>query len=109
MSNVEEVRWRLLVEDVGKVYRVVRSRAAETLPEGSPPDQNVEILLRLAGAVLALLDWHAMDGKGRCRVPGCARWRWLPWRKRRTCQVFVMVHFWMRQPPSIVQKTGESW
>ncbi|MGH3923676.1 MAG: hypothetical protein ACRDTF_22910 [Pseudonocardiaceae bacterium] len=109
MSNVEEVRWRLLGEQVGKVYRAVQSQAPEPLPEGSPPDQNTEILLRMAGAVLALLDWHAIDSKGRCWARGCARRRWLPWRKRRTCHVFATVHFWMRQPLSIVQKTGENW
>ncbi|MGH3941344.1 MAG: hypothetical protein ACRDTG_22490 [Pseudonocardiaceae bacterium] len=106
MSNVEEVRWRLLRERVGKVYRAMQNRAAETLPEGAPPDQNVEILLRMAGAVLALLDWHVMDSKGRCRVRGCARRRWLPWRARRTCHMFATVHFWMRQPLLIVQKAG---
>jgi len=96
----------VLWEQVGEIYRAVQSRAAETQPEKAPPDQNTEILLRMAGAVLALLDWHVMDGKGRCRVRGCLRRRWLPWRERRTCHVFATVHFWMRQPLPIVQKAG---
>lgn len=104
MSNVDEMRWRLLQERLGKIYRQVQESAK--LPAGTLPNQNVEILLRLAGATLALLEWHTIDGKGRCRVRSCARTRWVPWRTRQTCQVFSTVHFWMEQPLKIAQKSG---
>ncbi|MGH3904763.1 MAG: hypothetical protein ACRDTE_11315 [Pseudonocardiaceae bacterium] len=109
MSKVGEVQWRLLWEQVGKVYRAAQSRGSETLPEGLFPDPNAEILLRLAGAVLALLDRHAVNAKGRCPVRGCARRCWAPWRKRRACRLFVTVHFWMREPLWIVKKVGKDW
>ncbi|HEY2766399.1 MAG TPA: hypothetical protein VGJ13_20665 [Pseudonocardiaceae bacterium] len=109
MSNVHEVRWRLLWEQLVQVYQQAQRQESETLPDGLLPEGNVEILLRLAGAALALLEWHALDGNSRCQVWGCSRRRWVPWRKRRTCQVFVTVQFWMRQPLWIVQKTGRDW
>ncbi|MGH3797384.1 MAG: hypothetical protein ACRDSP_21140 [Pseudonocardiaceae bacterium] len=95
MSNVDEVRWRLLWERLRKVFRAAQGQHTQTLPDGILTDEKVETLLRLSGAVLALLEWHAMDAKGRCRVRGCARRRWVPWRKRRTCQMFVTVQFWV--------------
>jgi len=109
MSNVDEMRWRLLRERLGKIYRQVQVHESAKLPASPIPDRNVEILLRLAGATLALLEWHTIDGKGRCRVRSCARAQWVPWRTRRTCQVFSTVHFWMEQPLRIVQKLGRKW
>ncbi|MGH3932441.1 MAG: hypothetical protein ACRDTF_20980 [Pseudonocardiaceae bacterium] len=97
MSNVDEMRWRLLQERLEKIYR----QESTTLP-----DRNGEILLRLTGATLALLEFHTIDDKGRCRVRRCAWARWVPWRTRRICPVFATVHFWMEQPLWIVQKTG---
>ncbi|MCA1705765.1 MAG: hypothetical protein LC808_21875 [Actinobacteria bacterium] len=109
MSHVNETRWRLLRERLGKTYRQAHDQELATLPEGLPPDPNVEILLRLTGAMLTLLEWHAINGKGRCRVRTCARRRWLPWRRHRTCPVFATVQFWMEQPLRIVQKAGGKW
>ncbi|MGH3915830.1 MAG: hypothetical protein ACRDTC_20830 [Pseudonocardiaceae bacterium] len=103
MSNVNEMRWRLLRERLEKIYQ----QKSATLLAGTLPDQNVEIFLRLAGATLALLEWHTIDGKGRCRVHRCTGWRWPPWRRRRICPVFATVRFWMEQPLRIVQKTRE--
>lgn len=105
MSNVHEVRWKLLREQLAQVYRQAQVQESETLPEGLFPDKNVEMLLRLAGASLTLLDWHAIDAKGRCRARSCACRRWIPWR-RRPCQVFGTIQFWIRQPLTIVQKAG---
>lgn len=109
MSNVDEVRWRLLREWLGTVFRAAQGQHAQVLPDGVLPDEKSEALQRLSGAVLALLEWHAMDGKGRCRVRGCSRRRWVPWRKRRTCQIFVTVQFWVGQPLWLVQKVGRKW
>ena|ERR1051326_245831 len=109
MSHVDETRWRLLRERLGETYRQAQHQESATLPEGPSPDRNVEILLRLTGAVLTLLEWHSIDSKGRCRVHTCARRRWIPWRKQPPCPVFATVHFWMEQPLRIVQKTGGKW
>lgn len=108
MSNVDEVRWRLLWERLEEIYREAQRRESGTRPDGLLPDRNAEILLRLAGAALALLEWHAVDGKGRCRTRGCSRHRWMPWRKRRICPVFATVQFWMEQPLRIVQQAGKT-
>jgi len=62
-----------------------QQQESATMPEGILPDQNVEILLRLAGATLALLEWHTINDKGKCRLRRCIRARWVPWRPRRTC------------------------
>lgn len=104
MSNVQEVRWKLLREQLTQVYRQAQRQECETVPDGLFPDKNVEMLLRLAGAALALLDWHTVDAKGRCRTRACAGRRWAPW-ARGPCQVFGTVQFWVRQPLTIVQKT----
>jgi len=100
------MRWRLLLQRLTKIYQQAEQQESATLPEGALPARHIEILLRLAGAGLALLEWHTINGKGHCRVRGCARPRWVPWRRRRTCPVFAMVHFWMEQPLRIVQKAG---
>lgn len=105
MSNVHQMRWKLLREQLTQVYRRAQRQEDETLSEGLIPDKNAEILLRLAGAALTLLDWHAIDAKGRCQTRACAGRRRLPWR-RGTCQVFGTIQFWIRQPLTIVQKTA---
>ncbi len=102
MSNVDEMRWRLLRERLEKIYRQAQRQESATFPEGLLPDRNIEILLRLAGVILSLLEWHAINGKGKCRVRRCSR-------ARRTCPVFATVHFWMEQPLRIVQKVGSKW
>ncbi|MGH3906461.1 MAG: hypothetical protein ACRDTE_20115 [Pseudonocardiaceae bacterium] len=109
MSSLHEVRWRLLWERLVKVYGEGQQHEAETLPHGLAPDDNAELLARLAGTTLALLERHAMDGKGRCRVRGCSQTRWWWLRKRQTCQRFVTVQFWLGQPLEIVQKVGRQW
>lgn len=109
MSNLDEVHWRLLRERLTQVFRQELDRRVATLPDGVPPDEQDDILLRLAGAVVALLEWHAMDGNGRCRVRRCTRRRWVPWRRRRTCQIFRTVQFWIEQPIRIVEKLGRKW
>lgn len=108
MSNVGEVRWRLLCEQLAQVYRQADLLECETLPAGLPPERNAEILLRLAGAALTLLDSHAVDGKGRCRARMCARRSCTLWRGRR-CQVFVTIHFWIQQPLGVVKKASGRW
>lgn len=92
MSSVYEVRWRVL-----------RERLGETLARAEQVPGDDEFV-RLTALALTLLDRHEVDGKGRCRVPWCSRSRWVPWRKSRTCQVFVTVHFWMAQPLQVVGK-----
>lgn len=98
MSNVDEMRCRLLRERLEKIYRQAQRQELE----GLLPDRAVEVLLRLAGATLALLEWHTINGKGKCRVRRCGR-------ARRTCPVFATMHFWMEQPLGIVQKAGRQW
>ncbi len=85
-----EVRWRVLRERVGGTLARIEQAHSD------------EECFRLAALALALLDRHKVDDKGRCRVWGCSRWRCMPWGKRRTCQVFVMVHFWVEQPLQIL-------
>ena len=108
MSKIDEVRWRLLCERLAQVYQQAQRQESETPPDG-PPDGNAEILLRLAGAALTLLEWHAIDAKGRCRARVCTRRRWVPWRRRGRCHVFVTVQFWVLQPLAIVKKTGRRY
>ncbi|MGH3972810.1 MAG: hypothetical protein ACRDS9_05735 [Pseudonocardiaceae bacterium] len=109
MSNVDEMRWRSLRERLDNLYRQAQRQESATFPEDLLPDWNIEVFLRLAGAILTLLESHTINGKGRCRVRGCAWARWLPWRTRRTCPVFATVQFWMEQPLWIVQKVGRKW
>lgn len=104
MSNVHEVRRRLLQERLSEVYRKVQDQQAERLLSGLLLDENTEMLLRLIGFALTLLERHAMDVKGRCLVPGCSPRRWVPWRKWRTCRIFVTAQFWVEQPLGIVQR-----
>jgi hypothetical protein len=94
----------MLREHLGKVFREARQPGASAPPESPLPAKNAEMLLRLSGAALALLDWHALDSGGRCRVRRCTRHRYLPWRKRRICPVFATVQFWMEQPLGILAK-----
>ncbi len=63
------------------------------------------MILRLAGLALVLTERHATDLKGRCLVPGCSLQRRVPWRKWRTCQIFITVLFWVEQPLAIVRQT----
>lgn len=109
MSSVPELRWRLLWERLLKVYQEAHRHESPTLRLGLASDDNAEFLVRLAGAALAFLEWHAVDGKGRCRVRGCSRGRWSWLRKRRTCQIFVVIQFWVGQPVEIVEKVGRKW
>lgn len=108
VSSVQEVQWQLLRERLREIYRQVQQQECATLPEGLPADRHVEMLLRLVGAMLALLEWHTIDRKGHCRVRRCAS-AWVPWWTRRTCPMFTTVHFWMEQPLRIVQKVGKKW
>lgn len=109
MSNVEEVRRRLLWEWLIEVFRQALERRAATLPDGLSPDESDETLLRLSGVVMALLEWHVTDGNGRCRVRGCSRRGWAPWRRRRLCRVFSTTRFWTGQPIGIVEQMGRRW
>ncbi len=109
MSKVGEVRWRLLWEQLTQIYRQVEHQESETLPDGLLPDRNGEILLRLAGSALTLLEWHTIDTNGRCRAPACTRRGWVPWRRRGSCHVFGTVQFWVQQPLAIVKKAGRQW
>ena len=103
VSNVDEMQWRLLRERLKTVYRQTEQQASATMPEGMLPDQNVEILLRLAGATLALLHWRSINDKGECRLSICGRARWRQSRQQRTCLVVSMIYFWMEQPLRIVK------
>lgn len=105
MSSVHELRWRLILERLRQVYRKAQDQQAQRLLKGLCPDENEEMLLRLAGLALTLLERHAMDAKGRCLVPGCSPRRRVPWRKWRTCRIFVTAQFWVGQPLRIVQRT----
>jgi hypothetical protein len=109
-ENVLDVRWRLLRDQLETVYREAqRQQESVTLPDVSlHRDLNVEILLRLAGATLTLLDWPGIAGLGRCRMRACSRWRWTLWHKQRFCQVFVTVDFWLEQPLWLVKKMGQT-
>ncbi|MGH3718025.1 MAG: hypothetical protein ACRDRI_04130 [Pseudonocardiaceae bacterium] len=110
MNHVHEVRWRLLREQLETVYRQAQRQQESVTPlDGRlPPDVSVEILLRLAGATLTILEWHGIAGLGRCRMRACSRWRWIPWWSRRACQVFVTVQFWVEQPLWLVKKVGRT-
>lgn len=83
---------------------MVAHEAQRRVSAGRSPDSNAEMLLRLASLALTLLERHTTDVQGRCLVPGCSRRRGVPWRKSRTCQIFVTVQFWMEQPLRIVQQ-----
>lgn len=109
MSNVDEVRWRLLREQVTEVLRQVSDRRSAALSGAAPADEQDEILLRLAATAVALLESHPLNEKGHCRMRGCTRRRWLPWRRRRTCPIFGTVHFCLSQPVWIVEKAARSW
>jgi hypothetical protein len=109
VSNVDEVRWRLLREWLIQVFRQELDRRAATLPDGVSPDEQDETPLRLAGAVVALLELHAMNRNGRCRARRCIRNRWVPWRRRRTCPIVWTVQFWIEQPIRILEKMGRKW
>lgn len=109
MTKVHEVQWRLLWERLRKLFRQAQQQKDQTLPDGALVDPNAEPVLRLAGAAMTLLEWHTTDATGRCRVPGCARRRWRPWRERRPCRVFLTVQFWMEQPLDMVEKAAREW
>jgi hypothetical protein len=97
------MQWRLLRERLKKIYRQAQQQASATMAEDMLPDQNVEMLLRLAGATLALLDWHTINDKGECWLRICGRARWGQLRQQRTCLVVSMIYFWMEQPLRMVQ------
>lgn len=82
----------------------VSHETQQRMSVGLLPDSNAEILLRLTGLALTLLERHTTDAQGRCLVPGCSRRRGIPWRRARTCQIFVTTQFWLEQPLAIVQK-----
>jgi hypothetical protein len=96
--NVHEVRWRLLQDHL----REVSHDAQRRMPVGLFPDS--EMLLRLAELALTLLERHTTDTRGQCLVPGCSRRRRMPWRRSRTCPIFVTAQFWVEQPLAIVLK-----
>jgi hypothetical protein len=104
VSNIEEMQWHLLRERLKKIYRQAQQQTSATMPGGMPPDQNVEMLLRLAGAALALLDCHTINDKGECLLRRYGQARWVPSRKRRTCLVISMIYYWMEQPLRIVKR-----
>lgn len=109
VTKVHEVQWRLLWERLRNSFRQTQWQKGQALPDGAPPEADAELLLRMAGATMTLLEWHTTDAKGRCRVRGCARRRWMPWRERRPCRVFLTVQFWMEQPLDMVEKTASEW
>jgi hypothetical protein len=104
VSNVHETRRRLLQKRLREVYRKVQDQQAERLLNGLLLDENTEMLMRLIGFALMLLERHAMDVKGRCLVPGCSLQRRVPWPKWQTCRIFVTAQFWVEQPLGIVQQ-----
>ncbi len=94
----------MLQEQLRDGYRKVRDQQTEQLLNGLLLDEDTEKLMRLIGFALTLLERHATDAKGRCSVPGCSLRRWAPWRKWRTCRIFVTAQFWVEQPLGIVQR-----
>ena len=82
-----EVRWRVLRERVVAVLRQAKSGDTVLFEDE---------IVRLAGGALALLDWHRVDGKGRCRrCRHSGRWGCLS-RKQR-CLVYAIFSFYLEQ------------
>ncbi len=80
MSNVHEVRWRVL-----------RARLDGILMQAPDGDE----LARLAALGIALLERHRVDHKGRCR--SCRPTRgW--WRRSRRCVVLPLMSWYLEQP-----------
>jgi hypothetical protein len=88
VSSVYQVRWRVLRERLAHV--LVRAERA-----------GDDDLRKLAALALALLERHAVDGKGRCRYcrPPFRGW-WS--RRRRRCLVVPMLSVYLEQPGTIV-------
>lgn len=103
--NVHEVRGRLLQQRLRKVTHEAQGQLSGRLSS----DSNAEMLLRLAGLTLTLLERHTTDAQGQCRVRGCSRRRGPVWRKSQPCQIFVTVQFWVEQPLRILQKLERRW
>lgn len=107
MSNVNMMRWRLLRERLLEISQQAQRQRFTALPANPLSERDVETIIRLAGATLTLLEWHTINGRGRCRARRCTRARWVPWRRRRICPVFATVHFWMEQPLGILRKAAK--
>ncbi|MGH3695516.1 MAG: hypothetical protein ACRDRX_16275 [Pseudonocardiaceae bacterium] len=97
-------RLRLLGERLREVNRSAQHQQAERARKGLAPDESTEMMLRLAGLALALTERHATDLRGRCQVPGCSLQRRVPWRKWRSCPVFITALFWVEQPLGIARQ-----
>jgi hypothetical protein len=104
VSNVHEVRRRVLLERLRETYRKAQYQHAEREHQGLSLDENTEMILRLTGLALTLIEQHSTNGKGHCLVPGCSLQRRVPWRKWRTCQVFVTALFWIEQSIGMLQQ-----
>jgi hypothetical protein len=79
-------------------HRVLRERLEEiaAAAERAQDDDGV----RLALCCLALLERHAVDGKGRC--PYCCLSRRRLWRRSSRCTVLPLFSFYLEQPREFV-------
>lgn len=92
MSNVWEIRNRLLVEHLEKLADQLRSEEPIALE-----DFKEQLVRLLTGAVL-LLRQHRVNKKGQCNYCGRTRRTWRFWRRRPQCTVYRGLDFVMRQP-----------
>lgn len=92
MSSVYEMRWRLLLE---------RLKEMQVRTEQVHMDEDC---MRLVALVLALLNRHKVDGKGRCR---CCRSRRGWWgRSGSRCVVLPLVSLHLLQSREMIGRTG---
>lgn len=96
MSNVQEVRHRLLCEQLEQwVERLGGEEPVE-------PEVVKEVSVRLLAMAAILLRQHVVRKRGQCQSCGWTRREWGLWRRRPRCSVYRALDFAMRQELDVV-------
>ncbi len=96
MSDVREVRYRLILEQLEQwVEKLSRQEPIE-------PEAVKELAVRLLTVVLVLLKLHQVNKRGQCKFCRYAPWNWRFWNRRPQCTVCSAVSFAMEQELVVV-------
>lgn len=96
MSSVQEVRHRLLLEQLEQwVERFSGEKPVE-------PEEVKELAVRLLATAAMLLKQHQVNKRGQCKFCGWRRWSWRFWKRRPQCMVFSTLSFTLEQELAVV-------
>lgn len=96
MSHVQEVRYRLLCEQLEQWLEKLSGE------EQIDPEAVKELAVRLLTMAVMVLKQHQVNKRGQCQYCDWAQWYWRVWRRRSQCTVCSTLSFAMGQELTVV-------